>query len=214
MPVRRVLSFVLALAVPIAPAAAQSVTVGAGVHQNIQRFDGDPSLNRLDGQSPGWSVLGGIRLGHWVIRAEASRDATIRHSDSTALLVGARPVTIHSELSHDMRDVAALGGYAIDLSRRVEMTILGGASTVHVRRAFTTDAGQQVLVPPSTVPPAAVTTTFDDRFTTWTVEGDGLVRVSSRLGVIGGVRVHRISLAEDITGLSIRPFVGGVWRLR
>jgi hypothetical protein len=214
MPVKGVLSVALVVAMQIAPAVAQSVTVGAGIHQNIQRFAGDPSLNRLDGQSRGWNVLGGTRLGHWVIRAEASRDATVRNADTTSLLVGTQPVTVHSELSHDMRDVAVLGGYATDLVRRVEVTILGGASTVGVHRAFTTDAGQQVLVPPSTVPPAAVTTTFDDRFTTWTVEGNGLIRVSARLGVIGGVRVHRISLREDITGVSVRPFIGGVWRLR
>ncbi len=214
MTLRRALPIALVLLIRIAPAAAQTVTVGAGVHQNVQRFDGDPSLDRLDGQSRGWSVLGGTRIGRWVIRAEVSRDATIRNAEATSLLVGTRPVTVHSELSHDMRDLAVLGGYGTDLSRRVEVTFLAGASTVSVHRTFTTDAGQQVLVPPSTVPPAAVTTTFDDRFTTWTVESDGLVRVSSRLGVIGGVRVHRIRLTQDITGLSVRPFVAGVWRLR
>ena len=155
----RALALLIALGIPVASAEAQTLAVGGAIQQNIQRFDGDASLNRLDGESIGWLIIGGGRIGHWVVRGEGSRDATIRNVQSTALILSGRPITIQSELSHDMREVAALGGYARDFTSRFGVTLLGGVSAVTVHRAFTTDAGQLVLIPPSTIPTTAVTTT-------------------------------------------------------
>ena len=210
----RTLAIVVALSIPVISAEAQTLVVGGAIHENIQRFDGDPSLNRLDGASPGWMIVGGARLGRWVVRGEGSRDRPVRNVEMTTLTVNARPVTIRSELSHDMREVAALGGYARDVTNRFEVTLLGGASRVTVHRAFTTDAGQLILIPPSTVPTASVTTTFVDRFVVWTVEADAVGRMTDRIGVIGGIRVQPISLADGLSGRSIRTFVGVLWRLK
>jgi hypothetical protein len=214
MMITRALAVFIALSIPVASAEAQSLVVGGAIQQNSQRFDGDASLNRLDGASPGWVIVTGARLGHWVLRGEGSRDRTIRDADSTTLTVNARPVTIQSELSHDMREVAALGGYARDFSARFAVTLIGGVSAVTVHRAFTTNAGQLILIPPSTVPTTSVTTTYVDRFVVWTVEADVVVRATRHLGVIGGIRAQPISLSDDLSGRSIRTFAGLVWRLK
>ena len=204
----------VALGISGGSAHAQSLAVGAAIHQTVQRFDGDPSLNRLDGESLGWTLAGSARFGHVAIRGEGSRDATIHNDQNTTLTVNARPVTIQSELSHDMHEVAVLGGYAVDLNKRFEIAALCGVSAVTVHRAFTTNAGQLVLIPPSTVPSGAVTTTFVDRFTVWTVQADAVFHASRRFGVTGGLRIQPISLADDLSGRFFRPFAGIVWQLK
>jgi hypothetical protein len=210
----RALALLIALGIPVASADAQTFAVGGAIQENIQRFDGDASLNRLDGSSIGWLIIGGARIGHWVVRGEASRDATIRNVQSTPLILNGRPITVQSELSHDMRDVAALAGYARDVTSRLAVTFLGGASAVTVHRAFTTNAGQLVLIPPSTIPTAAVTTTFVDRFAVWTAEADVAVRATGHLGVFGALRVQPISLTNDLNGRSVRTLGGILWRLK
>jgi hypothetical protein len=210
----RALVLLLALGLSAVPVYGQSLTVGGAIHRDIQRFEGDTSLNRLDGEALGWMIVGGARIHRWLIRGEGSRDATIRNIQSLTLTVNGRPTTINSELSHDLREIAVLGGYARDVGMRFEVAFLGGVSDVTVHRAFTTDAEQLVLIPPSTVPPAAVTTTFVDRFTVWTAEANAVVHATRRVGIIGGVRVQPISLANDLSGRSLRAFVGMVWQLK
>jgi hypothetical protein len=197
-----------------ASAYGQSLTVGGAIQHDIQRFEGDASLNRLDGETLGWMIVGSARIHRWVIRGEGSRDATIRSIQSLTLTVNGRPTTINSELSHDLCEIAVLGGYARDLGSRVEVAFLGGISAVTVHRAFTTDAGQLVLIPPSTVPPAAVTTTLVDRFTVWTAEANAVVHATRHVGIIGGVRLQPISLADDLSGRSVRTFAGMVWQFK
>jgi hypothetical protein len=214
MTVARALALFIALGVPAAAVNAQGVAVGGALSDNIQRFDGDPTLNRLDGASLGWMIVGEVRFGHWVARGEGSRDQTIRNAQTTTLTLNGGPATIQSELSHATRDIAAVGGYGRDITSRMAFSILGGASAVVVHRAFTTDAGQLVLIPPSTVPTSAVTTTHVDRFPVWTAEANVVVRVTSHFGVAGGVRAQPISLADDLSGRSVRSFVGMMWRLK
>ncbi len=214
MAVIRALTLLVALGIPVASADAQSMMVGGAIQDNLQRFDGDASLNRLDGNSPGWMILGGARFGHWVVRGEASRDSTIRNTQSITLTVRESPATIHSELSHDMREIAALSGYAIDAGRRCEVTGLGGVSFVTVHRAFTSDAAEQVLIPPSTIPTTTVTTTLTDRFTVWTAEADVSIRLTPNIHAIGGVRFQPISLSDDLSGQSFRTLAGLAWQFK
>lgn len=214
MAVMRAVMLLAALGIPAVSADAQSVTVGGAAQESVQRFDGDASLNRLDGDSLGWMVLGGARFGHWVARGEASRDSAIQNTESITLTVRGSPATIHSGLSHDMREIAALGGYSHDFSRRIEVIGLGGVSFVTVRRAFTSDAAEQVLIPPSTIPTAAVTTTIVDRFTAWTAEADVSIRLTPHIHAIGGVRLQPISLSDDLSGRSVRTLAGLVWQFK
>ena len=210
----RAAALFIALGISAASARAQSLTVGAAVHENVQRFNGDPSFNRLDGGSIGWTVLGGARFGCWVARGEASRDSTIRNTQSVTLTVRGSPATIHSELSHDLHETAALGGYAHDFGKRLEVIGLAGVSFVTVHRAFTSDAAEQLLIPPSTIPAGAVTTTFVDRFTAWTAEADVAVRLTPRFQAVAGVRLQPISLSDDLSGRNIRTLAGLMWRFK
>src|SRR5262245_39286465 len=207
------LILLIALSLSAVSSEAQSLTVGGAIQQNMQRFDGELSPSRLDGNSFGGMLMGGARLGPLVVRGEASRDWGVRDVQSTTLTLNGVATTIHSELTHDTREVAALAGLAGNLGR-VEMSVLGGMSSVWVRRSFSTDAGQFVLISPSAVPIAPVTTTLVDRFATWTAEAAVAVYVSPRLGVIGGVRGQPITLSADLSGRNIRPFAGAVWRFK
>jgi hypothetical protein len=204
----------LALVAVALPVHAQSIAFGGGVQRSLQRFDGDPSLNRLDGASSGWWVSGRVRAGHWLARGEFFRDSTIREVDATTLFVGTRTVTVHSELAHDLSAAAALGGYAVDVTRRLELAALGGPSWITIQRTFTTDAARQILVSPSPVPTTAIATTLNDRFLAWAVEGVGGVRLNARVGLTGGLRLERLRLNEDITGWDFAPFVGAAWRVK
>jgi hypothetical protein len=214
MAVIRALALLVALGTSVAPARAQSVMVGGAVHDDVQRFEGDATLNRLDGDSLGWMIFGGARFGHLVARGETSRDSTIRNLQSITLTVRGNPATVHSELSHDMRQSAALGGYALNVGRRFEVTGLGGVSFVTVRRTFTSDAAEQVLIPPSTIPTTSVTTGIVDRFTSWTAGVDLSIRLSPHLQAIGGVRLQPISLSDDLSGRSFRTLAGMVWQFK
>jgi hypothetical protein len=214
MAVIRALALLVALGTSVASAHAQSVMVGGAVHDDLQRFAGDATLNRLNGDSLGWMIFGGARFGHWVARGETSRDSTIRNAQSITLTVRENPATIHSELSHDLRETAVLGGYAQDIGGRFAVTGLGGISVVTVQRAFTSDAADQVLIPPSTIPATAVTTRIEDRFTTWTVEADLSIRLSAHIHAIGGVRFQPISLSDDLSGRSVRTLAGLVWQFK
>jgi hypothetical protein len=210
----RFLLLLVVLAVPANPVHGQSLTVGGAIQYDVQRFDGDSSLNRLDGESLGWMLVGGARIDHWLIRGEGSRGATIHNSQTLMLTVNQRPTTIASELSHDSRQIAVLGGYAHGVGARCEAVILGGISAVTVHRTFTTDAGQLILIPPSAIPTTVVTTAFVDRFATWTAEADVVVHATRRIGVVGGVRVQPISLADDISGRSVNTFAGMLWQFK
>jgi len=209
----RALVLIIAVGFP-ASTNAQSLTVGGAVQQNRQRFDGDASLNRLNGDSVGWMINADARVHHWMIRGEGSRDASVRNVQHTTLFVRGQPTTITSELAHDMRELAVLGGYAYDFSDRFELDLLGGISKVTVHRAFTTDAATSVLVPPSDVPSTAVTTTFVDRFTVWTAEGHVVVHLTRRIGASAGVRFQPITLTDDLSGRSLRLFLGAAWRFK
>ena len=204
----------LALVAIALPVHAQAIAFEGGVQRSLQRFDGDPSLNRLDGDSSGWLVSGRVRAGHWLVRGEFFRDSTIRDVDATTLFVGTRTVTVHSELAHDLSAATALGGYAVDVTRRLELAALGGPSWITIQRTFTTDAAQQILVSPSSVPTTALATTLNDRFLTWAIEGVGVVRLKARVGLTGGLRLERLRLNEDIRGWDVAPFLGAAWRVK
>jgi hypothetical protein len=210
----RVILLLAALGVPAAPVHGQSLTIGGAIQYDVQRFHEDASLNRLDGESLGWMLVGGARIDHWLIRGEGSRGETIRNTQTLMLTVNQRPTTIDSELSHDTREIAVLGGYAHDVGGRFEAAILGGISAVTVHRTFTTDAGQLILVSPSTIPTTAVTTTVVDRFAAWTAEADVVVHATRHVGIVGGVRVQPMSLADDLSGRSVRMFAGMMWQFK
>src|SRR5205085_8330050 len=115
----------------------------------------------------------------------------------TSLTLNGRNVTVHSTLEHETRAIALLGGYAFDLSDRVTVHALGGITSTHVIRTFTSDAGSLVLSRPSTLPPLATETR--DSFSSWSLGADLFVRQSRRLHLTAGVRAEPLNLPVDIT---------------
>jgi hypothetical protein len=197
-----------------APVFAQSTMVGGGVDTSLQWFTGDSSLNRLNGSTAGWTVLGGARLGRFIIRAEGTREGTIRDLQITNVFVNGRSVSVRSELAHDMDAVSAFGGYARNLTARVELTLMGGVSFITVHRTFTTDAGEVILIAPSNIPSTATTTTLIDRFAAWSVGADVFVGATRHVGLIAGVRTEPLKLRLDLSGQSLRVLAGAAWRQR
>jgi hypothetical protein len=198
------------------PGSAQAIG-GGGLQRDVQRFSGDPGLNRLDGAARGWMVFGGITLrSHLAVRVEGSRGDTIDNEQVFTLDVDGRSTTIRSSLDHRSRSLATLGGYAQPISSRVSLIFLAGASFTHVERTFTTNAPDQILVP---VPGQTVVTQaapvnatkLDDDFTAFISGVEAVVSITRHLGIVAGVRAQPLDLDVDLSGWSVRPFAGGAW---
>ncbi len=198
----------------VAPGQAQTVALGGAVDVGVQRFDGDPAPNRLNGSAIGWALLGDVRLRRVVARVEGWRDTAIEDAETTTLMVSGRPVTIQSVLAHDAHAVAALGGYVHDLSARVQVAGVAGISYMTLTRTFTTDAGQLILVPPSTIPIGPATARIVDRYAAWSLGADIGFRTSDRIRLTAGVRSEPLRMKGDISGLSVRLLAGAVWTMR
>jgi hypothetical protein len=107
-----------------------------------------------------------------------------------------------------------LAGYSRDLNARVQLNIVGGVSRVTVHRTFTTDAGELILVSPSTIPSSTSTTPLVDRFVAWSVGADVLVRAGHHFGMMAGVRTEPLRLRSDLSGQSLRALAGVMWQLQ
>ena len=207
-----------ALALAVRPASGQVVLAGGGLQRDVQRFSGDPDLNRLDGATRGWTVFGGVTLGsHIVARAESSRGGDIDDEQMFTVDVDGRSTTIRSGLTHRTRSIAALGGYSQPISSRVRLVFLGGASFTHVERGFTTNAPGLILVPvpnQTVVTQAASpvnSTTLEDDFTAFIAGVDAIVLVLRHIGIVAGIRAQPLDLEVDLSGWSVRPFLGAAW---
>lgn len=205
-------TIVILVAGGVAPVRAQTVIVGGAVEAGIQRFSGDPAMNRLNGSAAGWTLVGDLRFGRVAARVEGWRDRAIEDTETTTLVANGRPVTIHSSLAHDAHAVAALVGYVHNVSSRVQVAGIGGISSITVTRTFTTDAGQLILVRPSTVP--ANPTIIVDRFAAWSVGADVVVRTSSRIRLLAGFRSEPLRMKSDISGVCVRLLGGAAWIIR
>jgi hypothetical protein len=197
-----------------ASADAQTLVAGGAVGVGIERFGGDPELNRLDGTALGWTLFSGVGLGPLVVRVEGWRDGAIDDIETTSLVANGRPVTIQSSLAHHAHAVEVLAGHARDVSSNLQIALVGGISYITISRSFTTNAGELLLVRPSTVPATATTTRMTDRFAAWSVGGDISFRAADRVRVLAGVRTGPLRLKDDLAGFRVRLLAGAVWTLR
>ena len=210
----RVLTVLLLTIGFVSDAGGQSISVGAAMHASFHRFDSNSAFERLDGAAPGLTVFGVARFGNWLIQGAWFREGTIRNGEQISLTVNDRPTIIYSEMVHDLRGLAILGGRNWDVTRRLQLALAFGVSIATVDRSFVSDAGERVLFPPSTVPTTPVVTTYTDRFSAPTIEGGMTVRFSDRVGLVAGAGAQPIRLRQDISGRSVRTFGGVVWRLK
>ena len=193
-----------------APASAQRLWIGGAIQRDVQRFTEDVVPNRLDGSAIGWSLNAETLVRRRVaLAAEWFEAGVIEDLQTTTLDVNGRTVAITSTFRHRTRGLAALGGFGHDLTTRVRLAYLVGVAFTDVRREFTSDAAGAVLVPPSD--PTASSPAVVDRFPALTGGVDALVRVTKGAHLGAGVRAQQMSLEPDLSGWSIRTFIGAGW---
>jgi hypothetical protein len=195
-------------------ARAQTVFAGGAIQFSIERFDDNEDFNRLDASVPGAVLAGGVRFGRFEARVEGYRNAPAENEDETSVTFGNRTATVRSSLRHHAQAFAAFGGYSVGVPARVQIVGLAGVSYTTVSRTFTTEAGQVLLTPPSTVPAGPTTTRAADRFTSWSVGADGLFSLSPRTRLVAGVRVEPLRVASGTSGRNVRALVGALWTVR
>lgn len=195
------------------PAGAQTLMLSGVVQRDMQRFPEGDAPTRLDGSATGLMVSADVRLrNHLALAVEWSDAGTIEDVRTTALDIDSRTVAITSTFRHRTRTGAALGGYSHVLSSRVRVAYLGGVSFTEVRRQFTSNAAGLVLVGPSD-PSASGRSSLVDRFWGMTGGVDAFVRIRWRLHALAGLRAQRITLPPDVSGWSVKTFVGAGWGL-
>ena len=192
-------------------AFAQTLWVGGAVAIDVQRFPQDATPNRLDGESLGWTALGGMTLWKRIAVAAEWVDAgTIDDVRQTSLDVNGRRVSITSTFQHRTRGIAILSGYQHALGR-AQFAYLLGVHMTDIERRFVSDAASIVLILPSqTTPSTAVV--LSDRSVSMVGAVNVLIRTSDHLALVSGVRIHRLPLETDFSGLSVRTVIGATWR--
>jgi hypothetical protein len=192
------------------PASAQRLWIGGAVQRDVQRFTEDVVPNRLNGSAIGWSLNAETLVRRRVaLAAEWFEAGVIEDLQTTTLDVNGRTVAISSTFRHRTRALAALGGFGHELTTRVRLAYLVGVAFTHVRREFTSDAAGMVLVAPSD--PTAAGPAVVDRFPALTGGVDALVRLAKGAHLAAGVRAQHMALDPDLTGWSVRTFIGAGW---
>jgi hypothetical protein len=195
-----------------ATAGAQTLIVSGAVQRDRQQFREAEVPTRLDGWSTGWVVGAAAPLPrHLLLAIEWSDAGTIEDVRTTTLDINTRPVAITSTFRHHTMTVSALGGYSHVLSR-VRLAYLAGVAFTGVERAFASNATSLVLVSPSDLPVSAGSARTD-RSQEITGGINAFVRISQRLHAVAGLRAQRITLPFDISGWSLRTFIGAGWGL-
>lgn len=208
-----ILAAVALLTCVTAPAGAQNLMLSAAVQRDLQRFPEGDVPARLDGWATGWKAVAGVRLrSHLALALEWSDAGTIEDARTTALDINGRTVAINSTFRHRTRTAAALGGYSHRLWSRVRVAGLAGLASTQVRRDFASNAPGVVLVGPSDASPPG-RSSLVDRWWGMTGGVDAVVRIRWRLHAVAGVRAQKITLPPDVSGWSVRTFVGAGWEL-
>jgi len=168
---------------------------------------------RLNGSATGWTVGAAARLpNHLAVAVEWFDAGTIEDVRRMTLDIDGRAVAITSTFRHRTRTAAVLGGYSHMLSSRVRVAYLVGAAFTTVRREFESNAPGVVLVSPSD-PAASGHSALVDRFREVTGGADAFVRLTGRLHLVFGMRAQKVGLPLDVSGWSVKTFVGAGWAL-
>ena len=196
-----------------APAGAQNLMLSGSVQRDTQRFPEGDAPTRLDGSATGWMAGADVRLRNYLALAvEVSDAGTVEDVRTTSLDIEGRTAVITSTFRHHTTTAAVLGGYSHMVLSRVRVAYLGGVSLTQVKREFASNAPGLVLVGPSDLSASGLSALVDQF---WGMTGgvDAVVRIRRRLHAAAGLRAQRITLPPDISGWSVRPFVGVRWGL-
>jgi hypothetical protein len=214
-----------------APAGAQPTSVGATLVGDIARFtrvEQDEEAPRgivradrsIDGEGLGFTVALLRAIGErWGVALEFTRGGEIERRTSTRLspIQPLPPVPVPFPIpliEVDVRieqqhlSLAALGWVRQRAGARVELTYLGGVS--FNRSEFERDLRLSVSRPVIIVPIDPATDVIEYRVGP-AIGADAAFRVANRVFVVGGARLHAVTVAGR-GGWLFRPAVGAQWR--
>jgi hypothetical protein len=208
---RRAVVIALLCSVVPAPLLAQAAWVGVSAGMDVQRFSEDTVPNRLDGESLGASIFGGILLfGRMPILGEWVHAGTMQDTATTTVEINAQPVDIASTFQHRTRTLAVLAGFEHAVGR-ARLAYLAGMQRTEVAQRFQSNAASIVLVTPS-APGVIRESLAQHRFVTPAAGAHVTLPVARTLRLISGVRIHPMPMPLEIDGWSVRVYGGAAWQ--
>jgi len=191
---------VLLLVLLCAPARAQSrLFLSADAFADTRLFSGD-ATSTLDARTfGGGGGVGALVTDRWDVRAEIEAGAV---TTLTRLLVP--PVTsFQSRTRTRIAATSALVGFRPVSRPRVQVTVLGGVSFLHVRTQVDSIPSGLVVDPHTQIDNVAVPT----------IGAEVPIMLFRHLSVVPGLRAHTFTLSDGTGGFAIRPGVGIRWSM-
>jgi hypothetical protein len=182
------------------PARAQSrVFLSADMFADAQHFSGD-AVSTLNARTIGWGgSVGALVTEHWDVRTEFER------GDTTTLMRPLLPPVTSFQARTRTRIAAAslLAGFHPVSRSRVQVTVLGGVSFLHVTTQL------------DSIPPGLVVDphTQIDNVAAPTIGAEVALVLFRHLSVVPELRAHAFKLSERPGGFAIRPGVGIRWSM-
>jgi hypothetical protein len=196
---------IMAVVLVATDAMAQSVTVTAGGYRDIQRFSGDAgtdATNVLDTESNGLHIaVGAVVIPHVTVAFEVGFSGEASVTKSTTVTNLGQTLNIQTQYANQPTTWSALVGLRSAPAGRLQLTYLGGVTFSHVRRTITPETPATVVQP---VPAPLVSTTVDN-VAGPTVGVDAAIRAADHVALVAFLRVHALSLSNDLTGFIVRP---------
>jgi hypothetical protein len=191
-------------------ARAQGGLAGGGYFFDVKRFSGEPGTSVLDAGGHGFWLSAGTGLGErWTIRAELGVAGETTTTRSVEITTASAPLTVGTTYTSQFTTVSMLAGVGgPGEGQRFGLTWLGGVTFARARRTTLIETGGSLA---GSLPSPEPSVTVD--YVAGPMVGvDAGFRVSPTLLVTAGVRAAALRLSADLSGFTIRPSVGLLYR--
>jgi len=192
------LTLLLLVALDASALAQTRVFVSGDVFADHKRFSGNSDSTLNVTRAGGGGGVGVQVSTRWDVRGEVEVGST-----TTITQPLLPPITaFQSRTENRIAAFSALVGFSPASGSRVQFTVLGGISFLHVQTDIDSVPSGLVVVRGSTV----------DNVATPTVGAEVPITLSSHISIVPALRVHAFTLRRDaVSGFAIRPGIGIRW---